>query len=123
MPYYGAQSNPYFLPAISDIASITNGFPAIVTTTFDNKYESLLIVRIDIPPQFGMWELNKKKFTITVTSPTTFTIPIDTTNFNPFVTFSEQPGQPLVTPAQVVPVGEDASILTQSFVNILTPQF
>jgi len=127
MPYYGAIENTIFEPQLTDIASITNSFPAVVTTTFPHNYESLLIIRFLIPPQFGMIQLNKLKATITVTGPTTFTVPIDTTNFDPFVTFMELPGQPLITPSQVpsqvTPVGESASILTQSFVNILTPQF
>ncbi len=123
MPYYGAQSNPYFRPALNDIIDITNDFPATVTTKFPHKYLSLLIVRLLIPPAFGMTQLNKLKATITVTGATTFTIPIDTTNFDPFISFTELMGQPLITPAQVNALGENASILTQSFVNILTPQF
>lgn len=123
MPYYGALMTPSYEPAVRDIAAITNSFPAIITTTFAHSYISGLIVRIRVPFGYGMVLLNKRVGSITVTSATTFTIPIDTTNFDAFVIPTEAMNQPLVNAAQVVPIGEDADILTQSFVNILTPQF
>lgn len=122
MPYYGALLYPIYKPAVRDIAAITNDLPLQVTTTFDHSYLSGLIVRLLIPVNFGMTTLNKVKGSIVVTSPTTFTMNIDSTNLDPFVIPSPQPGNNF-TPAQVVPVGEDSDILTQSFVNILTPQF
>jgi hypothetical protein len=123
MPYYGAIQHPTYLPAVRDIVAITNGFPATVTTSFDHNYLSGLIVRMIVPANYGMFQINKRKGSIVVTSPTTFTIPIDTTNFDPFVIPTEQMDQPLVNVAQSVPVGEDSDQLDQSFVNILTPQF
>ena len=122
MPYYGAIQNPKFMPAVRDIVAITNGFPLEVTTSFDHSYLSGLIVRILIPPNFGMEQLNKKVGSILVTGPTTFTLNIDSSQFDPFSVPSPQPGNNY-TPAQVTPIGEDADILTQSFVNVLTPQF
>ena len=123
MPYYGAIPNPSYLPAVRDIVAITNSFPATVTTSFDHNYLSGLIVRMIVPANYGMFQINKLKGSITVTSPTTFTIPLDTTTFDTFVVPTEQTYQPLVNPAQSVPVGEDADMLDQSFVNVLTPQF
>jgi len=123
MPYYGAITNPTFEPAVRDIASITNDLVPLVTTTFPHSYLTGLIARMVIPPDFGMVQLNNLKSVVTVTGPTTFTITISTVNFDPFVVPVEAPDEPLVNPAQVVPVGEEAAILTQSFVNILTPQF
>jgi hypothetical protein len=123
MPYYGAIQNPVYEPAVRDISAITNAFPVSITTTFAHSYLSGLIVRIRIPFDFGMQGLGDQIGSVTVTGPTTFTMPIDTTHFDPFVIPAEAPNQPLFTPAQVVPIGEDANILTQSFVNILTPQF
>jgi hypothetical protein len=122
MPYYGAIQNPTFMPAVRDIVAITNAFPLQVTTSFAHSYLSGLIVRIKIPQYFGMEILNDVQGSILVTGSTTFTMNIDSTNFDPFVVPSPQPGS-IYTPAQVVPVGEDADILTQSFVNVLTPQF
>lgn len=122
MPYYGALTNPTFMPAVRDIVAITNAFPLQVTTSFAHSYLSGLIVRIKIPQYFGMEILNNVQGSILVTGSTTFTMNIDSTNFDPFVVPSPQPGS-LYTPAQVVPIGEDTDILTQSFVNVLTPQF
>jgi hypothetical protein len=123
MPYYGAITHPMFKPAVRDIASITNSLVPTVTTTFPHSYLTGLIARMVIPPDFGMVQLNNIKSVVTVTSPTTFTITISTVNFDPFVVPMESPQEPLVNPAQVVPIGEQAAILTQSFVNVLTPQF
>lgn len=123
MPYNGALQNPIFRPAVADISAISQSSPTTVTTTFNNKYLTGLIVRLYVPQDFGMEQINGFQGTITVTSPTTFTIPVDSTFFDAFVVPTEAVNQPLVNPSQVVPIGEDAAILTQSFVNILTPQF
>lgn len=122
MPYYGAIRNPIYKPAVRDIVAISNGFPLQVTTSFPHSYLTGLIVRLLIPNNFGMVVLNKVKGLITVTGDTTFTMEINSTFVDPFVVPAEQPGDNF-TPAQVVPVGEDSAILTQSFVNVLTPQF
>jgi hypothetical protein len=122
MPYYGALTNPSFMPAVRDITAITQSYPLQVTTSFPHGYLSGLIVRILIPNYFGMTILNKIKGSIVVTGSTTFTMAIDSTHFDPFIVPSSQPGNNY-TPAQVTPVGEDSDQLTQSFVNILTPQF
>jgi hypothetical protein len=123
MPYYGAQSNPYFQPFLTDIATISNSNPMTVTTTFTNNYLTGLIVRLSVPPAFGMIQADGLQGDIIVTGTTTFTLNVDSTHFDTFITPSEPPLQPKLTPAQVTPVGEIAAILTQSFINTLTPQF
>lgn len=112
-----AQQYPVFQPAMRVIAAITNGFPAQVTTTFNHQYASNLIVRINIPLGFGMQEANQLKGTITVNSPTTFLITLDTTGFNPFTIPNNYPYS--YQSATVVPIGEDNSILTQATRNVL----
>ena len=119
MPIVGANPNPYEIPAISEIAAITNAFPATVTTTFANNYLTGGIVRLYIPPYCGMIQADKIQGTITVTGPTTFNIDIDTTGFDPFVV----PPLPSLTPPQVVPVGEAHEHLDSAFRNILMPLF
>lgn len=127
MTYYSAIQNPIYRPAVRDILSITQANPAVVTTTFDGStpgahgYLTGIIARIDIPIQFGMQQLNGFQSVLTVLSPSTFSIAINTTGFDAFVNPSPDPRY--TTPAQVVPIGEVAAILTQSFVNVLTPQF
>ena len=116
MAYY-ANPHPVFQPAMRLVASITNSFPAIVTTTFNHQYKNGAIVRFDIPFADGMQELNLQLAPIAVTSPTTFTIPIDTNNFSPFSIPGGVP--PYVnTAAQVVPVGEQADTLASATFNV-----
>jgi len=129
MPYYGAIQNPIYEPAVRDILSITQSYPAVITTTFDgttpgsNDYQTGLIVRLFIPNNYGMSILNQVIATITVIDASSFSIPLDTRSFDPFVIPVEEVNQPKFNPAQVVPVGEDTSSVRQSFVNILAPQF
>jgi len=119
MPIMGANPNPYQIPAISQIAAITNANPALVTTTFANNYLTGGIVRFYIPSYCGMTQANDLQGAITVTGPTTFTIAIDTTSFDPFVA----PPFAYLTPPQIVPVGEETQFLNSAFRNILQPLF
>jgi len=119
MGQYFAIQNPVYQPAMRLISSISNGLPAVVTTTFNHNYISGTIVRLDIPPADGMRPLDGQLFPITVTGNTTFTIPVDTTNLGAF-------SIPMVpyyinTAAQVVPVGEISSTLAAATVNVLNP--
>jgi hypothetical protein len=121
MPYaVYAQPYPVFQPAMRLIASITNSFPAIVTTTFNNQYITGTIVRFYIPPACGMQQLNQKTATILVINPTTFSIPVDTTMYD---TFSIPVLPPYINiGAQVVPIGEISDILSAATVNVLPYQ-
>jgi hypothetical protein len=117
MPNYYANPNPLFQPAMRLIAAITNASPAVVTTTFAHQYISGNIVRLDIPPACGMQQANQQFGPISVISPTTFSIAIDTTLYYAFVipTFN-----PLVnTAAQCIPMAEINSILTAAVQNQL----
>ncbi len=122
MPIYGADPNAYFMPAYRDIINITNAPEAVVTTTFAHGYLDGAIVRIYIPLNFGMQQINEMQGSITVLSPTTFSITIDSTQMDPFSIPPIQPGWNL-TPAHVVNVGEDNDHLDSSFRNILTPLY
>lgn len=110
--------NPIFQPAMRIIAAITTTNPAVVTTTFAHQYLTGLIVRLDLPPAVGMRQANGLTGTITVLSPTTFAITIDTTQFSPFA-IPASPGPFENTCAQVIPIGEVNSSLVQATQNIL----
>lgn len=116
-----AISNPYFLPAANIITAITNSNPATVTTQTDNQYISGLIVRLDVPFGYGMTQVNQLFGPITVLSSTQFTIPIDTSFFDPFVVPSGPPpaGTTGFQQAQSIPIGELSSMLTGAVRNIL----
>jgi len=75
----------FFVPNRQIIQSISNSYPAIVTTTQDNGYQQGLIVRFVIPPTFGMQQLNNQTFLISLISNNSFSINVDTSDFDPFL--------------------------------------
>lgn len=121
---YYAVPFPEFQRAMRNILSITQAPQAVVTTTFDgvnpgnHQYMTGLIARIYVPDGFGMTQINQLQSPITVLSPSTFSVEINTTNFDPFVIPPYQPGN-FGTPANVVPVGEVPEILTEATQNVL----
>jgi len=116
--YVPSYSNPMptYQPAMRVISAITNSFPVTITTTINHQYKNGLIIRIDIPNGLGMEQLNQQFGPITVTGNTTFTLPLDTTNFTPF-------SVPIVSngyqDAQSVPIGEISSIIYGATQNML----
>ncbi len=120
--------NYSFFSPMRTIAAISNGFPALVTTAVANPYMTGQIIRLDVPLSFGMVQLSnldpdQRKAPIVVVNSTQFTIPIDTTNFAPFVIPPDQdyPVGPAAQAqyAQAVPVGEITSTLLAATQNIL----
>ncbi len=109
---------PTFQPAMRLVVAITNAAAAQVTTSFEHNYETGDIVRLIVPDGYGMVQVNGLKGTIEVNSPTTFLIDIDTTYFDPFV-IPPDPSPQVITVAQVVPIGEVNSKLTQATRNVL----
>lgn len=118
MPRCYANPNPIYQPAMRLIAAITQSFPAQVTTTFAHQYITGTIVRLDIPPADGMQQADQFVGPITVTAPTTFTIPLDTTHFDAFAIPGSPPPAVNIC-AQVVPIGEVGSTLQAATVNVL----
>lgn len=112
-----AYQYPVFQPAMRIITNITNANPAVVTTSFNHNYITGLIVRLDIPPGFGMQQANQLQGLITVLSDTTFAITIDTTLFDVFSAATEYPLN--LQYAQSVPIAEDNGILTGAVQNVL----
>lgn len=111
---------PIFQRAMRIISSITNDTHAQVTTTFAHQYITGMIVRLNVPLGFGMTQVNQQYAPIVVTSPTTFTIDIDTQFYDPFVVPVGYPES--YQSAVVTPVGEINSILTAATVNVLPYQ-
>ncbi len=109
--------NPIYQPAMRIVTAITNAFPASVTTSFNHLYLTGSIVRLDIPLGYGMQQVNQKFGPITVTSPTTFTIDIDTTQFDAFSVATTFPYNEQY--AQCVNVGERSEFLNSAVRNTL----
>lgn len=108
---------PTYQPAMRVVTGITNSFPAVVTTSFAHQYLTGTIVRLDVPKKFGMTQVNQKFGPITVTSDTTFTIPIDTTYFDSFSISMTFPYS--YQHAQCVPIGEVNETLKAAVQNVL----
>lgn len=109
-----AQQYPVFQRAMRIVSGITNAFPAAVTTTFNHQYQTGMIVRLLVPDGYGMVQANQLYAPIIVTGNTTFTIDIDTTNFDVF----SAPSSPSQY-SQVIPMAEITSLLTNATVNAL----
>ena len=113
-----ALQNPIFKPAMRLIASISTSLPMLVTTTFAHGYVSGTIVRLDLPLAVGMQQANQQTGSLRVTSPTSFTLPIDSSSFEPF-SLPVSPPPYVNTCAQVIPIGEDNNLLTAAVQNVL----
>jgi len=112
-----ATARPTFKPAMRIIASITNAYPAVITTTFNHNYEAGMIVRIIIPQGFGMQEANQAYGPINVTGATTFTMDLDTSLMDPYATPASYPLN--YQYGQVVPVGEINELIKYATYNVL----
>ncbi len=119
MPYFSAQQFPTFQQGFRLVSAITNAANAAVTTTFPHQYGNGLIVRLIVPSVYGMVQANNLTGTVTVTSPTTFTLDIDTRTFDTFTYPGATPPPGTRQAAQVIPIGEINSILDQAFHNAL----
>ena len=112
-----AYKNPVFQKAMRIISNITNANPASVTTTFNHNYITGMIVRLNIPPGYGMQQANQLYGPIIVTGDTTFTIDINTI---PMDTFSAPSTFPQNRQnAQVTPIGELSDTLLAATQNVL----
>lgn len=109
--WYGV-TTPSFQPAARVITNITKANPAVITTGINHLYINNMIVRIDMYSGNGMIQMNQQFGPITVLSPTTFSIPVDSTKFDAFILQTNPT-------AQSVPFSESNSILTASVQNVL----
>lgn len=112
-------TRPVFQPAMRVIESITNAFPAVVTTSVDHQYIDGTIVRLNITPNHGMTQANQKFAPISVIDDTSFSIAIDTTYYDAFVIPSVPPASVKYTCSQCIPIGEVNGILTAAQQNVL----
>lgn len=115
-PYAYAIKEPQYQPAMRLVTAITKSHQAAVTTSFAHDYLTGLIVRLYVPQWYGMVQMDQQWGAITVTGTTTFTIDIDSTDFDAF----SAPGALWYANARalVVPVGEVNSSLIQAVRNV-----
>jgi hypothetical protein len=98
-----------FTPPRSAISDITRAIPTVVTTSDDHGLITGNIVRLHVPKNYGMVELNQLAVSVTVLSTTTFScqysqippgVNVDSRNFTAFTI----PSDPSFT-AEVLCIG------------------
>jgi hypothetical protein len=109
----------FFLPNRQLVSSISRANPGVVTTTAAHGYLTGLFVRFFFPLDVGMNLLNNQVVEITVIDPTSFSIGVDTTNFDSYAAVTTD------QLAQVIPVGSDALSVLQPVENSgnIDPEF
>ena len=108
---------PIFQPAMRVINAITNSDPAVITTSFPHQYTTGMVVRLNIPQGYGMLQADQLYGPITVLSDTTFSMPINSTDYDIF-------SVPIAFPfssqyAQVTVIGEVNRMLSAAERNVL----
>jgi hypothetical protein len=103
-----------FTPERITITGITNADPCVVTTGQVHGLITGSVVRLHVPQNYGMYQLNQLAVSVSVISLTTFSlqytqtplnINVDSTNFEPFILVSK----PQFT-AEVIPIGSGPTL-------------
>ena len=115
MAFY-ANPDPTYQPAMRLVTNITKSINAVVTTSFDHDYVTGTIVRLYVPHYFGMFQIDKLYGDITVLTPDTFSININSINYDSFLA----PGSPEFKKetALCIPIGNLNSIYGAEVVNV-----
>jgi len=115
---------PGFTPYAGIIFNITNANPGVVTTFQPTNYAPNLSVRIVFPGGYnwGMNQVNGNVYKVNQLTPTTFSIDVDTTNFDTFA--SSTPIQ-FAQLAQCIPVSESGNTFNEAVKNngALKPEY
>lgn len=91
-----------FVPTFSFISDIALGQQTVVTFTEDCDFTLGEMVSFRVSPPSGTRELNNQTTRVLGVTHNTITVPIDSTNYTPFIFHNENT---LVFPAMVVPAG------------------
>lgn len=105
-----------FQPPISYITNISRAESAVVTTASAHGYTTGYTVRIVFPfpyvLSFGMYQINEQTGTVTVIDSTSFSIDINTLDYDSFVV-----GTTLEKP-QVIPIGQYTNANLDDFAQV-----
>ena len=115
--YRKIKYDPMFYPRRRTIANITAASSAVVTVTVDHGFTVGQDVRFHVSAPHDMVEMDGLSGTITAVTASTLTVDIDSSAFTTFA-FPVNGDTPL-TPAQVVPFGEDVAQARSSAVDEL----
>ena len=116
MPEWYANPDPRYQPAMRLITNITNERKCVITTSFNHDYVTGLIVRLYVPRNYGMFQINHHTGVITVLSDDTFSMDLDTTNYDSFLAPVAPPHYR--TTALCVPVGNIDDVYNVAVRNV-----
>jgi hypothetical protein len=95
-----------YTPTIEEIENISQSNPALITTAVDHTYVVNQQVQFFMPPQCGMIQLDKMKgYILDIPTADTFTVNIDTSHFDAFVT-PTPPAFVVIETPQVAGIGD-----------------
>lgn len=103
MPEWYANPDPRYQPAMRIVTNITQSTPLVVTTSFDHDYVTGLIVRLSVPRNYGMFQVDGLVGPITVLGHNSFSMDTDTTAYDSFLAPTSPPCYRKT--AIVIPVG------------------
>jgi len=96
-----------FYPKWRYISKITAANPAVITTTVDHGYVAGQLIRLRVPSEFGMTQMDNLVGTVVSVTDSTITTDINSSAFTAFAWPLTAAGA--FTPAQVIPFGESSS--------------
>ena len=103
---FGLFNSGTYEPANEDITDITQALQAVVTTTSDHSFVIGNQVQFLIPPEWGMYQINRLKgFVISIPQLDEIEVDIDTRDFDAFIT-PTPPMFVVIDTAQVASVGD-----------------
>jgi|APFre7841882793_1041355.scaffolds.fasta_scaffold06993_3 hypothetical protein len=105
----------YFIPTQNVIVDIITGISTEVWTHVNHSFNAGQVVKLNIPIQCGMQQLNGYEGEIEITGAFRFSIPVDSRDFDPFVHIIDPIDQKYI--AQVIPTGENALTLDCATIN------
>lgn len=87
-PYnLGLFNSGTYTPPVSTITAISTGNPTTITTSDANSFVVGQEIQFFIPPLWGISQINNVTgYVVGITSSTQFTVNIDSTNFDSFIT-------------------------------------
>jgi hypothetical protein len=105
----------YFAPTQNVISAIIQGLTTEVWTHVAHKFNDGQIVKIHIPIQRGMQQLDGYEGEIEITGALRFTIPVDSRDFDPYAHIIDPIDQKYI--GQVIPTAESALTLACATIN------
>lgn len=108
----------YYSPYRRWITNITVANPAVITVSVAHNYQIGDKMRVNVPAQFGMTQINGQLATITAVTASTITTDINSLGYTAFDFPTSAVAAAGVSFPHIVPVGEVATKLTASIDNV-----